>query len=466
MGGGGEGTAAGKCGNYTPRQPLATVLHRAVSDGLPVFLAQSEAHGGVPRFVTRALHRYLACGDLSRGFVRVRCAACAVELKVAFSCKERSVCPSCGARRAALAAAHLTDSVLPRVGYRQWTLAFPRSLRVALALDAKLLGQVLGGFVRAVFALQRRRARALGLERPLVGAVAFVQNFTSALLLHPHFHVLFPEGVFDGGAHHADFAALPPPDDAAVERLLRRVARHTLKLARARFPDGLPYAQDAWDLQLNASAQTRLPLGEGPCPRRRRCAFFEGFSLHADTWVHQNDRDSLERLCRYGARGPLTLDRLSRREDGTLEYRLKKPAPNGATVLVLTALQLVKRLCALVVKPKVHLTRFFGVFAPNSRWRRYVVPTPPAPPPQATVPPLGLPLELAPRSPSPPRLDWAGLLRRVFELDVLACPCGGRRRVLAVITSPDVARKILGLPPRTLRVPHPPSTGPPQLALL
>ncbi len=40
-------------------------------------------------------------------------------------------------------------------------------------------------------------------------------------------------------------------------------------------------------------------------------------------------------LCRYGARGPLSLERLTRREDGKLEYRLKKPAPNGAAVLVL-----------------------------------------------------------------------------------------------------------------------------------
>jgi hypothetical protein len=41
--------------------------------------------------------------------------------------------------------------------------------------------------------------------------------------------------------------------------------------------------------------------------------------------VHENDRESLERLCRYGARGPLALEGLCRREDGKLEYRLKKP---------------------------------------------------------------------------------------------------------------------------------------------
>jgi hypothetical protein len=32
-----------------------------------------------------------------------------------------------------------------------------------------------------------------------------------------------------------------------------------------------------------------------------------------------------------------------------------------------------------------------------------------------------------------PRVDWAELLKRTFDFDVLACVrCGGRRRVLAV----------------------------------
>ena len=44
------------------------------------------------------------------------------------------------------------------------------------------------------------------------------------------------------------------------------------------------------------------------------------------------------------------------------------------------------------------------------------------------------------------------------RFDVFDCPCGGRRRVIAPITSPDVARKILGLPSRP--PPRPQSTGP------
>ena len=42
------------------------------------------------------------------------------------------------------------------------------------------------------------------------------------------------------------------------------------------------------------------------------------------------------------------------------------------------------------------------------------------------------------------RLRWAGLLRRVFAVDVLTCPdCGGARRLIATITDGLVVRRIL-----------------------
>jgi hypothetical protein len=43
-----------------------------------------------------------------------------------------------------------------------------------------------------------------------------------------------------------------------------------------------------------------------------------------------------------------------------------------------------------------------------------------------------------------PRVDWATLLRRSFEADVLACPsCGGRLRVLGEITDVTAVRLVL-----------------------
>ncbi|WP_437911559.1 hypothetical protein WME73_28270 [Sorangium sp. So ce302] len=47
------------------------------------------------------------------------------------------------------------------------------------------------------------------------------------------------------------------------------------------------------------------------------------------------------------------------------------------------------------------------------------------------------------------RIDWASLLRRGYLEDVLACPCGGRRRLVADISEREVIvalLKHLGLP--------------------
>jgi hypothetical protein len=49
----------------------------------------------------------------------------------------------------------------------------------------------------------------------------------------------------------------------------------------------------------------------------------------------------------------------------------------------------------------------------------------------------------------PWRIDWATLLKRTYDIDVLACPCGGRLRIAALVTDREQAREILerlGLP--------------------
>ena len=49
---------------------------------------------------------------------------------------------------------------------------------------------------------------------------------------------------------------------------------------------------------------------------------------------------------------------------------------------------------------------------------------------------------------------WAELLRRVFATDVLSCPCGGRRSVVALVVDSALARAVLA----PLRLPCTPAT--------
>lgn len=41
------------------------------------------------------------------------------------------------------------------------------------------------------------------------------------------------------------------------------------------------------------------------------------------------------------------------------------------------------------------------------------------------------------------RIDWATLLKRVRDIDALACPCGGRLKFVEVVTEAERARELL-----------------------
>jgi hypothetical protein len=144
----------------------------------------------------------------------------------------------------------------------------------------------------------------------------------------------------------------------------------------------------------------------------------EGFSLHANTHLHASDRQGLERLCRYGARGALALERLSRMEDGRIAYRMKRPLPDGTTHLLFTGLELLRRVASLLPPPRANLTRFHGVFAPGAQLRPFLVPQ--AGEEETSVAPQAAASKEALKEKTP-RGDWAELLSRTFDFDVFAC---------------------------------------------
>ena len=99
-----------------------------------------------------------------------------------------------------------------------------------------------------------------------------------------------------------------------------------------------------------------------------------GFSLHAGVAAKADDRKKLERLCRYIARPAVSEKRLSLTPNGNVRYQLKTPYRDGTTHVIFEPLDFIARLAALVPKPRVNLTRFHGVFAPNSKHRAAVTP--------------------------------------------------------------------------------------------
>ena len=117
---------------------------------------------------------------------------------------------------------------------------------------------------------------------------------------------------------------------------------------------------------------------------------------------------------------------------------MKTPYRDGTTHIVLEPLDFIARLAALVPPPRMHLTRFHGVFAAPAALRAAITPAGRG---------TGAPKRAAaPERPAPEatRMNWARRLKRVFGIEIEQCArCGGRLKVIASIEEPELIERIL-----------------------
>ena len=368
----------------------------------------------------------------------------------------------------------------------QWTLSLPYDVRLRIGYDKTLVGDVLNLFLRTVFCWQRLQGRRAGIDTPLTGAVTLCQRYGSILQFTPHFHSWLPDGVFsDDGNGGLQFHRLPPPSDDDIDRLLLRVAAKVDQLL-SDSDDDAPADDDAQAMRdeqataVNAPCTSaRWPWARGDDqPRRPRCAFFEGYSLHADLAVGQRDRKKLERLLRYGLRPPFAQKRLSLTSDGNVRLKLRKPYYTGQTEIVLPPQAFLRRLIATIPPKRMNMIRFHGLFAPRATVRpalKTLLPRKPQGKPSTTKPsttpeataiaePPAAPKEDLPPLPPRYRRPWHELLKRVFDI-VCGC-CGSKMHHISHIEDPQTIERILGHlglptePPRKA-----PARAPPQCEL-
>jgi hypothetical protein len=166
-----------------------------------------------------------------------------------------------------------------------------------------------------------------------------------------------------------------------------------------------------------------------------------GFSLHAGVATKAHERTKLERLCRYISRPALSEKRLSLTSNGKVRYQLKTPYNDGTTHVLFEPMNFIARLAALVPRPRVNLTRFHGVFAPNSKHRALVTPARRGKGNKSKVSD-----DEQNQTPTERRasMTWAQRLKRVFGIDIKTCrECGGAVKVIACIEDPVLVKRIL-----------------------
>jgi hypothetical protein len=313
---------------------------------------------------------------------------------------------------------------LPEQPVRQWVLSFPYPLRFLFASRPGVMGQVLGIVYRT---LATHLIKKAGFTRKTArtGAVTLIQRFGSALNMDIHFHMLFLDGVYVDGANGtaARFRWVKAPTSDELTQLTRALAR---RIGRFLERQGL-LERDADDcMDAGGRAPKIGALGDAWSSCREQLSFRDavdedpmnpllghsityriavgsqagrkvftlqtlpasdpeetftdtvgkvaGFSLHAGVAAKAQERKKLERLCRYISRPAVSEKRLSLTPNGNIRYQLKTPYRDGTTHVIFEPLDFIARLAALVPKPRVNLTRFHGVFAPNSKHRARVTP--------------------------------------------------------------------------------------------
>ena len=293
--------------------------------------------------------------------------------------------------------------------------------------------------------------------------MAFIHCFGALLKPHEHLHCLVIEGVFEAyTSGTATFHESRTPDQKWLDEVHAKVRRRLLRALTRR---GVLEPEDA---------ETMANWAHGG-----------GFSLDASVRIEGADRPGLERLLRYCARPAFALERWREVDAEHLVYESIKAGPGGSISLMLTPLELIERLAALIPPPRRHRHRYYGVLAPNAPLRAQVtalvgVPESPTTPlvtaTETETEPIAAQIT-APGASSDSeeqaeeallrraaRYAWALLLARIDEVFPLVCPrCGGEMRIIiAFITDACVVREILShLGEPTSPPPIAPARGPP-----
>jgi hypothetical protein len=335
----------------------------------------------------------------------LRCPKCHAEHLLAFSCRQRGICSSCQAKRAALFAEKLAGGILAPVPHRHWTFSIPRVLRGLVERDRKLLGLL----SQTAYASILKMFRAL-FDRKDVrpGCVIALQTFGAyGGNWHPHAHAIVSDGAF---TPEGEFLPLPRLDTTVVLEVFRRLWLRRLHQAE----------------RLSEAFMNNLLSWVHP-----------GFTVFAGPPVEAGNLESLESQARYIARPAMAMDAIEQRRDGTFAMETPRDPRSGATLVVLDALEWIHRITAHIPDEGQHTRRSYG--ACSNRARGIAAAAQDESWLAAHARSGGGDAGFARET----RRSWARLLRKIFEVDPLLCTCGAEMKIVAIITQPRIVDRIL-----------------------
>ena len=309
----------------------------------------------------------------------------------------------------------MVTEVLPDIPYLQMVFTIPKMLRKHFLFERALYGEL----ARVAYAATREffAAHFSTIEKPIPAMIVAPQSFGNLLNPHAHLHSVSSLGVFD---QEGTFHAAPHDlDFTPLEALFRE---RTLKMMLKR------EAITAERVELLRSWQN------------------SGFNLNTTRRVAAGDRQSLETLLQYIERPPVSLRRLTYRDDGMVHYQGSKFHPGlGRDHQLVTPVEFLAMLVPHIALRYEVKIRTYGALSTTIRkrfgWIQEEEES--STPDVITVDEEDEESEFV----KVRKRNWARLIAKVWKEDPELCPeCGSRLEVLSAISSPaqdDVIERIL-----------------------
>jgi hypothetical protein len=408
------------------KSPLWQCAHRHYDEFQQIYPDKYQPrYGRLRPVIPDVVHKFLVCGDLARGFARIRCDHCQHEYLLAFSCKSRWFCPSCHQKNLQSTASFILNHVLAPVPHRHYVLAIPRMLRPYFQRHRYLLKRLCA---LAHESLAEYLRTILDCSQGVPGIILTLHTFGEYLDFHPHIHALVADGLFLRSPltppalspQHA-VSGLRPAVCPAFQPLPESPLKPLEELFRAKV--------------IGLLVDEKLLL-----PERVQILYswkHSGFNVHAGQAVPPEAKSDLEDLAQYILRNPFSVEKMTLESPGDIViYRSRLNAKINRNFEMFTPTDFLAAITQHIPDKGVQMVRYYGWYSNKMRGVRQ----------------RALPFELAIRrpgvSPPPPvtlpSKRWRDLILRVWHVDPLRCPvCQSPMRVLAVIDDPRVVEKIL-----------------------
>ena len=161
------------------------------------------------KYIIQSIDKFLACRDMSKGFIKFKCPLCPIIHKLPLTCKSK-LCPSCSFKYSRIWSFNIMKHIL-NIEHRHVLFTIPKECRQFFFYDRKLLSK-LSAVVNEIFKfcfhnISRKKLRKNKISKfsrkyftdsDIVhyGLISIIHTFGKDLKWNPHIHAIVSLGGF------------------------------------------------------------------------------------------------------------------------------------------------------------------------------------------------------------------------------------------------------------------------------